>query len=81
MQPMGIEEHPLIVMDCTLSNPQYMNLDEDAALDHCHRVLAATRRHNGEFVLLWHNTTLGPAGDNYAPRFHRQLLPCLERSP
>jgi len=29
--PLGIEEHPLIAMDTTLSSPSYMNLDEEAA--------------------------------------------------
>lgn len=58
LRPFGIEEHPLIVMDCTLTRPDYMALTEPAALDYCQRLLAATRRHNGQFVLLWHNTSL-----------------------
>lgn len=58
MQPMGIEEHPLIVMDCTLTRPDYMALSPAAALDYVHRLLLATRRHSGQFVLLWHNTSV-----------------------
>jgi len=56
LEPFGIEEHPLLVMDCTLSNKDYMNLDEEQAIDYCRGLLEQTRRHNGEFVALWHNT-------------------------
>ncbi len=37
LEPMGVEEHPLIVMDCTLNWPQYMGLDEEGAFEQCMR--------------------------------------------
>ena len=63
--------HPLTVMDCTLSNPQYMNLSEDEAYFECQRLLEKIHQNAGEVVLLWHNTT--PAGNTY----HRSLYPKL----
>lgn len=68
---LGIEEHPLIVMDCTLSNDNYMNLDEEAAFDYVCRLADATSRHQGEFVILWHNQVLASTAEGY----HRCLYP------
>ena len=74
MEPFGIEEHPLIVMDCTLTRPDYMALDEAAALAHCHHLLAETRRHNGEFVFLLHNTSGASSLSSRDRRLHRTLV-------
>jgi hypothetical protein len=69
----GIEEHPLVVMDCTLDRKKYMNLDETQALTYCKELIDQTRKYNGEFVVLWHNTAFVKAWDNY----HTQLYPKL----
>ena len=74
IQPFSIEEHPLIVMDCTLSSPKYMNLNEDEAFAVCKGLIDQTRRFNGEFVMLWHNTVLAPERGNYHPKLYRRLL-------
>lgn len=69
--PMGIEEHPLIVMDCTLERERYMNLGEEAAFGYVRQLADATAEHRGEFVALWHNTVLAPDAAGY----HRRLYP------
>ena len=76
-QPLEIEEHPLIVMDCTLSNEGYMNLDEQAAFDHVCKLADATLRHQGEFVVLWHNTVLAPTDPTYHSRLYPRILDYL----
>jgi hypothetical protein len=64
--------HPLTVMDCTLDDERHMNLDYEAARDTCYALLAEVRKHNGEAVLLWHNTVLSePAAA--AGSYHRKL--------
>ena len=63
--------HPLTVMDCTLSNSNYMNLNEDEAYFECQRLFEKVHQNAGEVVILWHNTT--PAGNTY----HRSLYPKL----
>ena len=63
--------HPLTVMDCTLSNTNYMHLNEDEAYFECQRLFEKIHQNAGEVVLLWHNTT--PAGNTY----HRSLYPKL----
>jgi hypothetical protein len=74
---MGIEEHPLIVMDCTLDRPSYMNFGEEAAFE-CVRALAEnTFRHQGEFVCLWHNTVLAANDRSYHRRLYPRVLDCL----
>lgn len=59
--------HPLTVMDCTLSNPNYMNLSEDEAFYYTQRLIDKVRQNGGELTLLWHNSNL--VDDQY----HRQL--------
>ncbi len=49
--------HPLTIMDCTLSNANYMNLNEDEAYFSSEELLDRVRRYAGEVVLLWHNST------------------------
>lgn len=63
--------HPLTVMDCTLSNTNYMNLTEDEAYFECQRLFEKVYQNSGEIVLLWHNTII--TDENY----HRSLYPKL----
>jgi hypothetical protein len=74
IQPFGIEEHPLIVMDCTLSNDNYMNLNEEEAFSYCQKLIKQTYRHNGEFVMLWHNTKFNSEPNNYHPKLYQRLF-------
>ena len=55
-QPLTLVEHPMQMMDTTLFD--YMGLSGQTSLDHAVRLADATRRHGGEFQLLWHNTGL-----------------------
>jgi hypothetical protein len=73
----GIEEHPLIVMDCTLHLAKYMNLDEGAAFDCVCRLADVTLRHQGEFVCLWHNTWLATTDTSYHKRLYPRVLDYL----
>lgn len=50
--------HPLTVMDCTLSNENYMNLSEDEAFYYTQRLIDKVRQNGGELTLLWHNQIL-----------------------
>ena len=63
--------HPLTVMDCTLSNANYMNLNEDEAYFECQRLFEKIHQNAGEVVLLWHNTIITDDG------YHRALYPKL----
>lgn len=63
--------HPLTVMDCTLSNTNYMNLNEDEAYFECQRLFEKIHQNAGEVVLLWHNTIITDDG------YHRTLYPKL----
>lgn len=63
--------HPLTVMDCTLYNKSYMNLNEDEAFFYCERLFDKVKQNGGELVLLWHNTN-----PSNCP-FHYDLYPKL----
>ena len=50
--------HPLTIMECSLSEPNYMNLKYEEALTYCLQLAKQVATHNGEFILLWHNDTI-----------------------
>ena len=62
--------HPLTVMDCTLSNSNYMNLNEDEAYAYCQTLVQNVKKYHGELVLLWHNSI-------FSQSYHRSLYPRL----
>jgi hypothetical protein len=72
--PLGIDEHPLTVMDCSLSFPKYMGLDEEEAFGCVRRLVDATRRHQGEFILNWHNTSLSALELGYSRSLYVRIL-------
>ena len=71
MQLTDLVLHPLTVMDCTLSNSNYMNLNEDEAYFECQRLFEKVHQNAGEVVILWHNTIIIDDG------YHRSLYPKL----
>ena len=64
--------HPLTVMDCTLSNANYMNLTEDEAYFLCERLFEKVKLHHGDLCLLWHNSNLTP--NTYHKNLYAKLL-------
>lgn len=53
-----LRERPLIVMDGTLLDDQYMHLTEGESLQIVSRLSTACKLFQGDFVLLWHNSNL-----------------------
>ena len=57
---LDIWELPLIVMEGSLQNPNYQNLSAKEALEQIIKQIAAVRKCNGVFVMLWHNSSFDP---------------------
>jgi hypothetical protein len=68
LQPLELIAHPLQIMDQTLSDARYMNLSCERALIQSREIITQCRRHHGELVLLWHNSSLGRQNE-----FHHSL--------
>lgn len=51
--------HPLLVMECSLTDPDYMNLDYNEALNVIKKIIDKTIEFNGEFNVLFHNNYFG----------------------
>lgn len=66
--PLPVRELPLIAMDVTLA--QYRRLRPDQATASLEQLGAAVRKHGGEMVLLWHNSSW----DTYFWRPWRDVL-------
>ncbi|MBR6354736.1 MAG: hypothetical protein IKS01_03025 [Paludibacteraceae bacterium] len=64
--------HPLTVMDCTLSNDNYMHLTEDEAYFFCERLISKIRMHHGDPCLLWHNSIIN--NETYHKSLYPQIL-------
>jgi hypothetical protein len=64
--------HPLEIMECTLDRENYMHLDYEDALCKCKEIINQVHKHNGELVLLWHNTEF--LGKNYQERLYKTIL-------
>ncbi len=67
--------HPLTVMDITLSDSRYMNLDSEQAFQYVAGLIKQTKCFGGEMCLLWHNSTF--AEKNYHFDLYKRLLDYL----
>ena len=67
--------HPLIIMDVTLSNANYMNLSEDEACFVCEQLIDKVRMHHGDLCLLWHNSSFTP--DTYHKSLYEKIIAAL----
>ena len=50
-----LQERPLIVMDVALR--MYLKLNAEQALKEVRKLRERVKQHNGEFVILWHNSS------------------------
>lgn len=76
MQLTSLTLHPLLIMDNTLSQANYMNLTEDEAYFLCERLIDKVRMHHGDLCLLWHNSILTP--DTYHKSLYPKILALLQ---
>jgi hypothetical protein len=68
----NVTVHPLEIMDGTLHGNTYMNLDYENALTVCKKLIEQVYKHNGELILLWHNTEF--IGKNYQEKLYKAIL-------
>ena len=66
--------HPLTAMDCTFSNQEYMNLTEIEAFEAINDLLKQVKKHNGEVVLLWHNTVFSDLDGGYHKSLYTNII-------
>jgi hypothetical protein len=52
---LALKERPLIVMECSLTNPAYMGLSLEEASQKLAQVADTCKSFNGDFSFLWHN--------------------------
>ena len=67
--------HPLTMMDCSLNEPHYMNLNYNEALSYAQTLIKQTKKYNGDLCLLWHNTRF--TNDNYHRQLYTQIIQSL----
>lgn len=75
-QPLGVEMHPLIVMDRTLTSPKYMNLNQAEAEHLVEKLANLCHKVSGNISLLWHNSQLATQDQK---DFYVRLLKSCEK--
>ena len=55
---LDIKQNPLIFMEGSLFDPNYMNLNLSEARDHINKIYKRIKLYKGKFTLLWHNSNL-----------------------
>lgn len=75
MQLTNLTLHPLIAMDNTLSQANYMNLTEDEAYFLCERLIEKVQMHHGDLCLLWHNSNINAA--TYHGSLYEKIISCI----
>jgi hypothetical protein len=59
-QKLHLRERPLIVMDCSVIDIQYMNYGHtESAMKYIHMLKERCKQFGGNFTLLWHNSFFG----------------------
>jgi hypothetical protein len=56
-EPLPLIERPLIVMEGAILGERYMNLDTENALAHMKKLKIRCQWFDGDFALLWHNSS------------------------
>lgn len=74
MELTDITIHPLSIMDCTLDEPKYMGLNENDAYNYCKHIIDTVRQHNGELVLLWHNSVVSRIDKSYHRNLYKKII-------
>ena len=73
-RPMNLRERPLVIMDATLFGYMSLNLDEAAA--RARAIVSDCRRHGGDAVLCYHNSSLAGSRER---AHYRELIEALAR--
>jgi len=73
---MTLRERPLVVMECTVFEREYMGMTDEAGLDHIAHVGNACRKYDGQLTLLWHNSYLLTSKQK---RLYRRILDTITR--
>ncbi|MDR0871878.1 MAG: polysaccharide deacetylase family protein [Prevotellaceae bacterium] len=72
--------HPLTMMDCTLSAERYMNLSYEWAFNYATELIDQVKKHNGELVLLWHNSIFAEDTAFDHRKFYVELLEYIKEN-
>jgi len=71
-RPLRLRQRPLVVMECTVIADRYLGLGSGpAALALIQQLKQRCRAVNGQFTLLWHNSSLTTVEDRW---LYRQVL-------
>lgn len=70
--------HPLAIMDGSLNDKRYMNLNAHESYEYCIRLINQVKNWNGELVLLWHNTMVEDTPKLYHRNLYKDIIAYLK---
>jgi len=74
----GAWELPLVLMDATLAEERYLNLDAEAAYEVAIAALEPVAEHGGAVAILWHPPSHHPRLSNGYDRLYERLLDWID---
>ena len=74
----GAWELPLVLMDATLAEERYLNLDAEAAYEVAIAALEPVAEHGGAVAILWHPPSHHPRLSNGYDRLYERLLAWID---
>jgi len=80
LQLTNLTLHPLTIMDSSLSEKKYMNMNAHQSYEYCIRLINKVERWNGELVLLWHNTSVEDTPRLYHRKLYQDLISYLKKN-
>jgi len=73
-------EYPLIIMDTTLNNKKYMNMNKIDALEKAKMIIDQVDLYKGTFTFLWHNTSFFiPSWEGWEKVYEEILRYCKKK--
>lgn len=72
-----IELQPLNIMDGTLYEAQYLNLNYNEAVSHCRNIIDTVKRVNGDFCFLIHNNNIYTGSCSWLKKLYCELIDIL----
>ena len=79
LQLTNLTLHPLTLMDSTLSDVRYMNLRTAEAFSYAKKMIDEVKKHTGDLVLLWHNTSVEKNNGMYHRDLYRWMINYLKK--
>lgn len=80
IRPMGMIEHPMIIMEAALKSEEYCFKDISERFEFCVKLMDETKKHQGELVINWHNNSFADESKNIYLHLYKKIIDYLSQN-